>query len=101
MTFLGVSRINVCISPKNSIYLPQFSDDLFLVIDLFRVLVWSFPIGGGKSVADIDTGGGKILTFQLNHNTAIALSVPKGGAKFHCQFRWGDGKICPPWIRHC
>src|SRR6218665_2447511 len=41
-------------------------------------------------------GGAKILTFQQNHNTTIALSVPEG-AKLHCQFRWGAmAEFAPP-----
>src|SRR6218665_3177690 len=52
--FLGVSRKNLCISPKNFIYLPKFLTTFFLVIDYFCVLICWFSIGGAKSVAHID-----------------------------------------------
>ena len=61
----------------------------FLAIDLFMFLICYFSVGGAKSVADIDTGGGaKILTFRQIHNTIIILSASEGG-KLHCQLRWG------------
>jgi len=37
-----------------------------------------------------------------SRHTSIALSVPKWGAKLHCEFRWGAmAGFPPPWIRHC
>jgi len=66
--------------------------------DLFQVLMCYFLVGGAKSVADIDTGGAKILTFRQIHNAIITLSVPEvgsllllfpRGAKLHCQLLWG------------
>src|SRR6218665_3249751 len=57
---------------------------------------------GGQIRSRYQYGGSKLLTFQQNHNTCIALSVPKGEAKLHWQFNFdgGHGRICPPWIRH-
>src|SRR6218665_1855853 len=55
---------------------------------------------GAKSVADIATGGAKILTFQQNHNTTIALSVPEGYQTPLPISMGGHGRICPHWIRH-
>src|SRR6218665_3121326 len=55
--FLGISRKNFSIPEKIPHLSPKISDDLFLVIDLFRVLHGIFP-WGAKSVANIATGGG-------------------------------------------
>src|SRR6218665_1049266 len=71
--FLRSFPKNFCISPQEFHLSPKISDDLFLVIHLSRVLYMVFFHRGAKSAADIDTGA-KILTFQQNHNTSIALS---------------------------
>src|SRR6218665_3144579 len=75
----------------------------FFVINLFRVLVWYFSIGG-QIRSRHRYGGAKILTFQQNHNTTIALSVPKAGPNSIANFdgrQWPDllppGSATGPW----
>src|SRR6218665_572140 len=73
----------------------------FLVIDLFCVLYMVFFHGGAKSTADINAGG-QTPYFSTKSQYFHCSFCPEGGAKLHCQFRWGGhGRICPPWIRHC
>ena len=66
----------------------HLSSEIFFSHRPFSCFSMVFFHRGDRSVADIDTGGPNSLTFQQNHNTTIAFSVPKG-AKLHCQFRWG------------
>src|SRR6218665_1503291 len=56
---------------------------------------------GGQIRSRHRYGGAKILTFQQNHNTSIALSVPEGGQTPLPISMGGHGRICPPWIHHC
>jgi len=88
--FLGLSRKKFHHFPKN------ISDDLFLVIDLFNVLVWYFFRSGAKSIADVNRGGAKSLLF--NKFTVLSLRfLPPRGGKLHWQLRLGGhGRICPP-----
>src|SRR6218665_1322746 len=81
---------NKCLHfPKNSIYLPKFSDDLFLVIHLFRVLVWSFSIWGGQIRSRHRRYGGS-NSLLFNKITILPLLfLSRRGGKLHCQFRWG------------
>ena len=83
--------------PKNSTSICQNFWWPFFSHWPFLCFIWYFSIGGAKYVANIGTGGPKSLLFKKNHNTTIALSVPEGEAKLHCQFRCGGhGRICPP-----
>src|SRR6218665_1966354 len=77
--FLGVSPKISPFPPKNSIYLSKFlmTFSFFLVIDLFRVLYMVF-FHRGSNPQPTSIRGAKLITFQQNHNTSIALSVPKG-----------------------
>jgi len=76
---------------------PKISDDLFLSSTFFVFYIWYFSIGWAKSAADFDTGGAKLLTFQQNHNTSIALSVPQGGqTPLRISMKGGHGRICSP-----
>src|SRR6218665_2121259 len=60
-----------------------------------------FTGGGGQIRSRHGYGGAKNLTFQKNHTTNSAFSVPKGGANSIGNFDGGHGRICPPWIHHC
>src|SRR6218665_238324 len=72
---------------------PKISDDLFFSHRPFSCLIWYFS----KSVADIATGGGKNPYFSTKSQYYHCSFYPGGGAKLHCQFRWGGhGRICPP-----
>src|SRR6218665_2217173 len=75
---------------------PKISDDLFLVIDLFHILISYFSVVGAKSVADIDTGGGpKSLHFDKFAMLSL-LFLPPREAKLHSQLRWGAMVGFPP-----
>ena len=80
--FLGVSRKNFSISPKNVHLSLKISDDLFLVIDLFNVFQCGIFHRGAKSVADIGMGGAKILTFRHIHSLYHYSFCSRGG-KLH------------------
>src|SRR6218665_3929980 len=56
---------------------------------------------GGQIRSRHRYGGAKILTFQQNHNTSIALSVPEWGPNSIANFDGGPWPDLPPWIRHC
>src|SRR6218665_1135686 len=88
--FLGVSEKKFRHFPqKFHLHVsPKISDDLFLVIDLFRVLICYFSVGGTKSVADIDTGGPKSLHFHKFTMLSLLFLLPRG-AKLHGKVRWG------------
>src|SRR6218665_2403977 len=50
---------------------------------------------GGQIRSRHQYGGAKLLTFQQNHNTSIAISVPKGGQTPLPISMGGHGRICP------
>src|SRR6218665_2054656 len=85
--------------PKNSIYLPKCFNDFFLVIDIFRLLASSFPMGA-KSVAGIDTGRPKSILF--NKITILPLlSLSRRGGQTPLPISMGGPwPDLPPWIRH-
>src|SRR6218665_3243404 len=71
--FLGVSRKNFSIFPKNFHLSPKISDDLFLVIDLlFNVFNVVFSVGG-QIRSRHRYGGTNILTFRDIHNAIITI----------------------------
>src|SRR6218665_1618932 len=75
---------------------PKISDDLFLVIDLFHVLISYFSVVGAKSVADIDTGGGpKSLHFDKFTMLSLLFLPPRGGQTPLPTSMGGHGRICP------
>jgi len=100
--FLGVSRKNFNIFPKNCHLSPKISDDLFLVIDLFYCFNVVFFRRGAKSVANVDKGGPKSLLFHKYTMLPLRFLPPRG-AKLHCQLRWGAMAgfvpLDPPLIR--
>src|SRR6218665_327034 len=75
---------NFSISPKSAIHLPKFLMTFFLVIDLFCVLYMVFFPWGGQ------------IHSRQNHNTSIALSVPKGGPNSIANFDGGPWPDLPP-----
>src|SRR6218665_1260862 len=98
--FLGISRKNFFIPKKFHMYLQKFLTTFFFSHRPFLCFLWYFSIGG-QICSRHRYGGTKILTFQQNHNTTIALSVPEGGPNSIANFDGGYGRICPPpWIRH-
>src|SRR6218665_3742825 len=48
-----------------------------------------FSHRGAKSVADSATGGGQNPYFSTKSQCYHCSFCPGGGAKLHCQFRWG------------
>jgi len=80
MTFLAFSE-KISVFPKKFQLSPKISDDLFLSHRPFSCFC-HFP-WGAKSVADLDKGGSKILTYRQFHNILsyfhIILSSPEGG----------------------
>ena len=55
-----------------------------------------------KSVAKINKGGVKILTFQQIHSATITISALKGGPNSIANFDGGAmAGFAPPWIRRC
>src|SRR6218665_2966897 len=88
--FLGLSRQNFSISPKNCHLSPKIS------YDFFHVLLWYFFVGRAKSVAVIDMGGPKSLLYDKFTMLSLLFQPPRG-AKLHCQLRMGGhGRICSP-----
>ena len=53
-------------------------------------------MGGPNTQPTSIRGGAKILTFQQNHNTSIALSVPEGGPNSIENFDGGPWPDLPP-----
>ena len=86
--FLGVSRKNFSISPKNVVYLPKFLMTFFShrPFSCFNVL---FFRRGAKSVTDIDTGGQNPYISTNSQCYHYSFRSAPEGAKLHWQFRWG------------
>src|SRR6218665_78685 len=81
--------------PKNSIYLPKFSDYFFLVIDLFHVLVWSFSIAGGQVRSRHRYGGPHSLLFNKITILPLLFLSRRGGQTPLPISMGGHGRICP------
>ena len=99
--FLGISRKNFCIPQKIPHVSPKFSDDFFFNHRPFRVLLYGIFPWGGKSVADIATGGPKSLLFNKITILPLLFLSQRGGQTPFPISMGGHGRICPPWIRHC
>src|SRR6218665_1562671 len=99
--FLGVSPKISPFPPKIPSISSKFLLTFFLVIDPFCVLYMVF-FHRGPNPQPTSIGGGKFLTFQQNHNTSIALSVPKGGqTPLPISMGGAMDGFAPLWIRHC
>ena len=74
---------------------PKISDDFFLVIDQFRVLICWFSVGGPNSVAHINQEGQKSLN---SHKFTILslLFLPPRGPNSIANFEGGPWPDLPP-----
>src|SRR6218665_1806127 len=59
--------------------------------------MWYFSVGGAKSIASIDKGGGQNPYFSTNSQCYHYAFCPRGGSKLHWQLRWGAmAGLAPP-----
>src|SRR6218665_2853773 len=87
--FLGISRKNFCIPKKITHLSPKISDDFFFNHRPFRVLLYVIFPWGGKSVADIATGGPKSLLFKKITILPLLFLSWRGGANSIANFDGG------------
>src|SRR6218665_906096 len=80
---------------KFHIYLPKFLMTFFSHRPFFVFYMVFFHLGA-KSVADIAMGGGQNSYFSTKSQYYHCSFCPRGGRN-----SIANGRICPPWIRHC